>query len=58
MKTDSILTAMNEMSGSADIPVSLIRHAARRAANRNRLQTPASGAVVIPQRYSHRVCAI
>ncbi len=58
MKTDSILTAMNEITGSADIPVSLIRHAARRATNRSLPQVPATGAAVVPLRYSHTICAV
>lgn len=58
MKTDSILTAMSELTGGGDIPVSLIRHAARRAANRSRRQAPATGAVIVPQRYSHTICAV
>lgn len=43
MKTDNILTALGEFSSGSEIPVSLIRHSARRAATRNRvdLQAPA-----------------
>lgn len=50
MKTDNILTALGEFSGSSDIPVSLIRHSARRAANRNKaiVQTTAARVIALP----------
>ena len=57
MKTDSILTAMNELSGPSDIPVSLIRHSARRAANRNRADALTSGAAIIPLRFAQAACS-
>lgn len=57
MKTDSILTAMSELSGASDIPVSLIRHSARRSANRNRADVQTAGAAIIPLRFAHAACS-
>jgi hypothetical protein len=48
MKTDSILTAMSEFTGGSEIPVSLIRHSARRAASRNRVDLQAAAVRVMP----------
>ena len=58
MKTDSILTAMSELSGGSDIPVSLIRHSARRAATRNRADALTTGAAVIRLRFAPATCSL
>lgn len=46
MKTDNILTAMSDFSGVSDIPVSLIRHSARRTATPIRVPAHTSAKVI------------
>lgn len=58
MKTDSILTAMSELSGASDIPVSLIRHSARGTTNRNRREGRAAGVSVIPLHFASTACPV